>query len=87
MYRFFQKDKVNTYLGMIHIFRPISPAFTISLYVNSAEYIPGISDGVGARVVIHDQNEMPLPEQTGFNVRPGSKTSVELTRVRRKSTL
>ena len=56
-------------------------AFQLQLYVNVDEYIPGIADGAGVRVVIHDQSEMPLPEENGFNVKPGSKTSIEISKV------
>ena len=74
---------------MLHYFQILfhgtifATAFQLQLYLDQADYIPGIADGAGVRVVVHDQRVMPLPEEDGFNVRPGAKTSVEITKVSR----
>ncbi|GFT38048.1 acid-sensing ion channel 4-B [Nephila pilipes] len=47
------------------------------LYLENSFYSP-ITESFGARVVIHDPNETPCPEEQGFNVGPGYEISVSL---------
>ena len=56
-------------------------ALKLEFFVDQDNYIPGIADGVGIRVVIHNQTDMPLPDEQGFNLPPGTKTSIGLNRV------
>ncbi|KAI0240234.1 Amiloride-sensitive sodium channel subunit alpha [Lamellibrachia satsuma] len=59
------------------------PVYGLSLemYIEQDQYIPSISDAAGVRVIVHNQTEMPFPEDAGFSVTPGHKTSVALRRV------
>ena len=57
-------------------------ALQLSLFVNQDEYVPGIADGAGIRLIIHNQTDMPLPDEQGINLKTGTKTSIGLTRVR-----
>ena len=40
-----------------------------------------LSDAAGVRVIVHNQTEMAFPEDAGFSVNPGHKTSVALSKV------
>ena len=53
----------------------------LELYVEQDEYIESLSDAAGMRILVHNQTEMPFPEDEGFSVSPGSKTSVGLGKV------
>ncbi len=53
----------------------------LELYVEQDEYIESLSDAAGMRILVHNQTEMPFPEDAGFSVSPGSKTSVALSKV------
>ena len=54
------------------------------MFVDQDEYIPGVADGAGIRLVIHNQTDMPLPDEQGINLKPGTKTSIGLTRLHLK---
>ena len=54
----------------------------LQIYVEQDKYIPGIADGAGIRLVIHNQTDMPLPNEQGINIQPGTKTSIGLTKVK-----
>ena len=49
--------------------------------INQDEYITTGNDAAGARIVIHDQNSMPYPEDKGVIAKTGMMTSVHLTKV------
>jgi len=51
------------------------------LYVEQDEYSSVLSDAAGVRVIVHNQTEMAFPEDAGFSVNPGHKTSVALSKV------
>ena len=57
-------------------------ALQLSLFVNQDEYVRGIADEAGIRLIIHNQTDMPLPDEQGINLKTGTKTSIGLTRVR-----
>ncbi len=46
------------------------------------EYVPGLADAAGIRVVVHNKSDMPFPEDEGFSLAPGTLTYVGLERVR-----
>ena len=54
---------------------------SLELYIEQAEYIRSLSDASGVRFIIHNQTDMPFPEDVGFSVNPGYKTSVALSKV------
>ena len=57
---------------------------TLDIFIEQHEYIPTVSDSAGLRIIIHDQNEMPFPEDRGYNLSPGMKTSIGMDKVRYK---
>ncbi|ELT94546.1 hypothetical protein CAPTEDRAFT_212309, partial [Capitella teleta] len=76
-YAFHLKEKVSQeypYLHTIHI----GPEYglTLTLYAEQKEYLPDITDALGFRVMVHNATRMPFPEDEGFNISPGFKTSV-----------
>ena len=82
MYKFFEAptpytDSVNEY----DEFCDLSTGLVLQLYVEEDEYIGALSHTEGVRVVVHEQGTMPFPDEDGFNVAPGTATSVSLTKV------
>ena len=51
------------------------------LFVEQFEYIESLSDSAGVRVVVHNQTQMPFPEDDGISVNPGTKTAVGIRMV------
>nr|XP_006813343.1 PREDICTED: degenerin mec-10-like [Saccoglossus kowalevskii] len=54
----------------------------LELYIEEKEYISDLQESSGVRIVIHDQNEMPFPEDDGFMAAPGFLTSVGLRMIK-----
>ena len=52
------------------------------LNLKQDEYVPVLSQGAGARIVIHDQDRMPFPSDEGILTTPGHVTSVGVRQVR-----
>ncbi|XP_060084231.1 uncharacterized protein LOC132563490 [Ylistrum balloti] len=48
------------------------------LFLDTPEYIHGITDGYGARVVIHEPDTIPYPAEDGFFVPAAFETSIGL---------
>ncbi|XP_033096490.1 degenerin-like protein unc-105 [Anneissia japonica] len=57
-----------------------SAGLSIMLFIEQHEYLFDVSTSAGVRVVIHDQNKMPFPEDEGYFVSPGYHTSIALRR-------
>ena len=53
----------------------------MNLFIETAQYVPEVSQAAGARIVIHNQGEMPFPDEDGINLVPGFSTSVGVRRV------
>lgn len=53
----------------------------LNLFIESFQYVPELSQTAGARIVIHNQGEMPFPDEEGINLVPGFSTSVGVRRV------
>ena len=51
------------------------------LNVNQDEYVEEMSQGAGARVVIHAQERMPFPSDEGILTTPGQVTSIGMRQV------
>ncbi|CAH3197944.1 unnamed protein product, partial [Porites evermanni] len=47
----------------------------LNLFIEQSQYIPEISDTAGARVVIHEQGQVPFPYNEGHSVLPSRSTS------------
>eukprot|EP00057_Strongylocentrotus_purpuratus_P023580 XP_011678054.1 PREDICTED: amiloride-sensitive sodium channel subunit gamma-2 isoform X4 [Strongylocentrotus purpuratus] len=61
----------------------VGPLYGLSLelYIQQSEYISDLQPSAGLRLLVHDQNEMPFPEDRGINLAPGAHTSVGLSLV------
>ena len=55
--------------------------FSLELYIEQDEYIQGLADAAGVRLLIQNQTYMPFPEDFGISLMPGTKTSIGITRV------
>ena len=54
----------------------------LNLFIDSDQYIPQLSHASGARIVIHDQDELAFPDEEGINALPGISTSVGVRKVK-----
>ncbi|CAF1664318.1 unnamed protein product, partial [Adineta ricciae] len=45
--------------------------FELDLYVHQHQYVPYISSGIGAAVLVHDNEELPIIEMTAMQLAPG----------------
>ncbi|CAH3105581.1 unnamed protein product [Porites lobata] len=52
----------------------------LNLFIEQSQYIPEISDTAGARVVIHEQGQVPFPYNEGHSVLPSRSTSFGIRR-------
>ncbi|XP_041464721.1 amiloride-sensitive sodium channel subunit gamma-like isoform X2 [Lytechinus variegatus] len=61
----------------------VGPLYGLSLelYIQQSEYISSLQPSAGLRLLVHDQNEMPFPEDQGINLAPGAHASVGLSMV------
>ena len=53
----------------------------VTLFIEQHEYIKALSPAAGVRVLIHHQYQQPFPEEDGFDISPGQKTTVALRMV------
>ena len=70
---------VDLILRVQYVF--VIPGLHLILNINQAEYIAGLGDSAGARIVIHHQSRMPHPEDDGIALEPGVLTSIGLRHV------
>ncbi len=57
-------------------------ALKVILNIDQDDYFISGNDAAGARLVIHDQQAMPYPEDVGLLIKTGMLTSVHVSRVR-----
>jgi hypothetical protein len=55
-------------------------ALKVTINIDQDEYITTGNEAAGARVVIHDQADMPFPEDVGILAKAGMLTSVHVSR-------
>ena len=55
--------------------------------VNQDEYLSEGDDAAGMRLVIHQTQRMPFPEDEGLAINPGQTTSIGLRQVGETSTI
>ncbi|KAI8786498.1 amiloride-sensitive sodium channel subunit beta, partial [Biomphalaria glabrata] len=48
------------------------------LFLELDEYLPGITGGKGAQIVIHPQGSYPFVEEEGIPIAAGSQTIISL---------
>ena len=55
----------------------------LSLVVNAGvyDYVPGMTEEAGARVVIHNQTDMPFPSQHSFAANVGASNYLAIRKV------
>ena len=49
--------------------------------VDQAQYIGDLTESAGMKVLVHNANHMPFPEDQGVTVAPGELTSIGVTMV------
>ena len=50
----------------------------MTLFIEQAEYVTALSPSAGVRVLVHRQEKQPFPDEEGFDVGPGQKSSVNI---------
>ncbi|XP_063289571.1 amiloride-sensitive sodium channel subunit gamma-2-like [Pelobates fuscus] len=53
----------------------------LELFIEQIEYVRDITHAAGIRLLIHDQTQMPFPEDEGVNVPPGAETDIGMMKV------
>ncbi|XP_033104401.1 amiloride-sensitive sodium channel subunit gamma-like, partial [Anneissia japonica] len=51
---------------------------TLEMDIKQNDYIEDIQPAAGLKIVVHDQTEMPFPEDQGVTVTPGTETSIAI---------
>ena len=49
---------------------------SLTLYINQPQYIPVLTQEAGIRVLLHRQGQVPIMEEDGFDVNPGTKSGI-----------
>ena len=73
------KETVVVYSVLLSLFESIG--LKLILNVQQDEYIDGVNEGAGARVVVHSQDRMPFPQDEGVLVTPGQLSSLGVRQV------
>ncbi|XP_006632023.1 amiloride-sensitive sodium channel subunit gamma-like [Lepisosteus oculatus] len=58
-----------------------SYGLTMELSIEQDEYIEQFSQAAGIRLIIHDQKDMPFPEDDGVNIPPGQESDIAIVKV------
>ncbi|KAM5146528.1 epithelial sodium channel subunit gamma-like [Mantella aurantiaca] len=53
----------------------------LELFIQQIEYVKDMTHAAGIRLLIHDQSQMPFPEDEGVNVPPGAETDIGMMKV------
>ncbi|XP_059164363.1 degenerin mec-4-like [Physella acuta] len=53
----------------------------LTIFLETHEYIPGISNGMGIQLLVHDQETVPFPDEEGIAISPGTNTFVGIKQV------
>lgn len=65
----------------LQLFVFVSVGLSLILYLENAQYIPGLTSGYGARLAVGEPGQMVLPEYNGLYLSAGAETDVGLTLV------
>jgi len=53
----------------------------MTINIDQADYVKDAGDTAGIRVVVHQGDRIPFPEDEGLTVSPGHSTSIGLQKV------
>ncbi|GFT58735.1 FMRFamide-activated amiloride-sensitive sodium channel [Nephila pilipes] len=73
------RNETNTEVLQTSYIGPNS-GLDITLNLEVPDYSP-ITSSIGARIVVHEANAQPEPEDYGFNINPGFETSVAIQQI------
>ena len=54
---------------------------SLTLYMETEEYLTGINQGFGARILVHDIDTYPFPSEEGMYVSSSFETHIGLKKV------
>ena len=58
-----------------------APGLSLVLFLESEEYLRGVTQGTGIQVIIHPHKTLPFPEEDGIAIMAGTETNIALRRV------
>ncbi|RXM97502.1 Amiloride-sensitive sodium channel subunit alpha [Acipenser ruthenus] len=58
-----------------------SYGLVLELFIEQDEYLELLSHAAGLRFIIHDQKDMPFPEDDGVNIPPGQESDLAIVKV------
>lgn len=50
----------------------------MTMFINQDEYVPVLTQEAGLRVMLHKQGQVPILEEDGFDVSPGTKSGISV---------
>ncbi len=53
----------------------------VMMNIDQDEYVPWGNEAAGVRIVVHDQSNMPYPDDLGILGKTGMLTSIHISRV------
>ena len=69
-------------ISKIHVKTKVpSAGIKLTLNLEIDEYIKNFASGYGIRMVFHEPGTLPLPDEEGLTLSPGSETSIGLKMV------
>ena len=54
---------------------------SLELFINQYQYVGQMNHAAGVRVLVHDQNAMPFPEDSAISVPTGQETFIGVNKV------
>lgn len=69
------------FVSFFCFFVQLPAGLKLKLFIEQSQYIAELSHTAGARVVIHDQGQMPFPDNEGNDVLPSRSTSFAIRKV------
>ena len=66
---------------MYYYFLFFYPGLTLVLYMELEEYLTGISQGYGLRLVVHEPKSFPFPADRGIYISPASEWHIGMKMV------
>ncbi|MGH0118696.1 UNVERIFIED_CONTAM: hypothetical protein FKN15_027779 [Acipenser sinensis] len=62
-----------------------SYGLVLELFIEQDEYLELLSHAAGLRFIIHDQKDMPFPEDDGVNIPPGQESDLAIVKACKKT--
>ena len=71
-------------LAVLYCLILLCSGLQLILNTDQNDYLSEFGETAGMRIVIHEQNKMPFPDENGITVIPGSMTILAMKQVKQK---